>query len=862
MKARIVYHGEHAPRRAGLDAAIKDDEVVQHEKLSLVSFRITVVQELTDETLYHQIYNQPQALPTVVLGDVAAAQIVRTRGAIAYEAETTCVVTVPKSFELKMSEIIPPLGCFIMKQASTTTPKWFTQKGEETPKDYLKRVCWLLKEQRDLLVYRPYGRAKLGATTQINAPGMLELTKYYIKHALPTWTTPQHVADWASERGFLRVQEPTRAGPRAWLFYADPPQGVVATSFAFKSGVLVTKAVRPQAPVRQKPKEGPAPTTRNAWGAAKPRIQNIDDETVDQAASTAAPTAASTATPTTGAAEAAKTKDDVKIETKEEAKVESKSKLQRGEDGKAVGKHVTPYAKWFKVVQCAGDEDCFYIAAGRGLHHVSPSGRVPPVNAFEPKGPIQGHLRMLVQRAGLKKVFGTTKLQAEHHGTTGNPAGALAVRLLAHEAKTDIYIWAKDANGKWILYGREPNSKMKKKEIWLTLEDQHYQWLEPRADIQDLPEYQNTLRLWRDQAFPYPQHGLQGSGEEDDDDADMLSLLGLRSTPTAHTGAIASILGLDERADEMRSILGSESGGAEALAEEAAGDEDEAFKQFWSWQTGEYYKCDKCGWTPDTSGRVMMGKRKYNSLLSVQADRHWRKCQGKPAPKIGKIVHSHISQFLANSARIRENARQRGFAKHLLWKAKLPISIQEAVCEYDPRTVLTIPNSVKNYTAYKCTRCGIQRALGQAPWNICSGRHNKVTRKQFLTSTVGVSRMRHFFEVEQKRIQKKKVNFGPDKREKRRKYWAEYSKRPEHKERKRIQNQKLDKRRLRSGSERERYLIQKRKRRKEAWKKKAPVESGQMRMATINVTALNAARLEELLTHDDLKEVDFLALQE
>eukprot|EP00959_Pyramimonas_sp_CCMP1952_P426870 8940281-Pyramimonas_sp.AAC.1 len=50
---------------------------------------------------------------------------------------------------------------------------------------------------------------------------------------------------------------------------------------------------------------------------------------------------------------------------------------------------------------------------------------------------------MLVQRAGLKQVFGTATPQAEHRGTTGNPAGALAVRLLAHEAKTDIYAWKK-----------------------------------------------------------------------------------------------------------------------------------------------------------------------------------------------------------------------------------------------------------------------------------------------------------------------------------------------------------------------------------------------------------------------------------
>eukprot|EP00959_Pyramimonas_sp_CCMP1952_P220176 4603512-Pyramimonas_sp.AAC.1 len=83
--------------------------------------------------------------------------------------------------------------------------------------------------------------------------------------------------------------------------------------------------------------------------------------------------------------------------------------------------------------------------------------------------------------------------------------------------------------------------------------------------------------------------------------------------------------------------------------------------------------------------------------------------------------------------------RQRVFAKHLLWKAKLPIRIQEAACEYDPRAALPIPSAEKTSTAYKCTRTGIQRPLGQAPWNMCSGRLDMVTRKQFLASTVGLS---------------------------------------------------------------------------------------------------------------------------
>eukprot|EP00959_Pyramimonas_sp_CCMP1952_P040101 838304-Pyramimonas_sp.AAC.1 len=76
----------------------------------------------------------------------------------------------------------------------------------------------------------------------------------------------------------------------------------------------------------------------------------------------------------------------------------------------------------------------------------------------------------------------------------------------------------------------------------------------------------------------------------------------------------------------MQSLLGLESGGAVALAAEAPGDSDDAFKQFWAWQTGEYSMCVKCGWTPDTSDGVMNGRRQYKSLMRVQPDRHWRGC--------------------------------------------------------------------------------------------------------------------------------------------------------------------------------------------------------------------------------------------
>ena len=109
----------------------------------------------------------------------------------------------------------------------------------------------------------------------------------------------------------------------------------------------------------------------------------------------------------------------------------------------------------------------------------------------------------------LKKMFQATPEDAETIGTAGVPAGALAMRLLSHGTSTDIYVWAKaPKTGSWTLYGREAGKKPRKKELFVKLEDAHYEFLRPRADVTDLPEYQSTLKLWRESAFAYPATGL------------------------------------------------------------------------------------------------------------------------------------------------------------------------------------------------------------------------------------------------------------------------------------------------------------------------------------------------------------------
>ena len=84
---------------------------------------------------------------------------------------------------------------------------------------------------------------------------------------------------------------------------------------------------------------------------------------------------------------------------------------------------------------------------------------------------------------------GACKANMEFAGkwaTSGVPAEAVAVRLVADQLKADIYVWAKSKDtGTWALYGREAKAKPRTKEMFLKLEDQHYEWLQPKPVLGD-----------------------------------------------------------------------------------------------------------------------------------------------------------------------------------------------------------------------------------------------------------------------------------------------------------------------------------------------------------------------------------------
>ncbi len=138
-------------------------------------------------------------------------------------------------------------------------------------------------------------------------------------------------------------------------------------------------------------------------------------------------------------------------------------------------------------------------------------------------------MRLLVEQAARRGHFKANMETAGKFVTSGVPAESLAVRLLAEALKTDIYIWAKSKDtGTWSLYGREAKAQKRTKEICMKLEDQHYEWLQPKPDFggaaQD--DFEKLLEDWRAKAWNYPGVGLKGKGKRSDMD-DVWSRLGV-----------------------------------------------------------------------------------------------------------------------------------------------------------------------------------------------------------------------------------------------------------------------------------------------------------------------------------------------
>ena len=249
-------------------------------------------------------------------------------------------------------------------------------------------------------------------------------------------------------------------------------------------------------------------------------------------------------------------------------------------------REAVPFAPFYDVVENEVKGDCFYIPVSQGLASLSTSEKVASAKDQAAGGRMQSAVRLAgVKAAKEGQIVDPGRSRSELLdlvGTSGQPTYSTCVRLVAAGVKADIEIWAKGSKGEWSLFGREPGAGRKSKEIWLKLEDEHYEWLKPKILQGTQKEEHATLtEESRTRAFSNSTAGLQGKGQ----DEDIRSILGLSVTPSSMLTAEArSLLGLSSKLDdEVKRMLG-------------IGDNDDVRKELFQdddmpYVPGEIYRC-------------------------------------------------------------------------------------------------------------------------------------------------------------------------------------------------------------------------------------------------------------------------------
>ena len=402
---------------------------------------------------------------------------------------------------------------------------------------------------------------------------------------------------------------------------------------------------------------------------------------------------------------------------------------QKGAAGEAVNKvHDPPFKRFFNADPNKGMGDCFCLSAAKGLSKQSPSARTPTEKDFEPKGRLQAALRLIAQKEASRGKFKATTEIAEKVGTAGTAADSMAVRLTAEGTTTDMYVWCKlRGETTWTLYGREKNAKPKKKELWLKLEDQHYEHLSVKEGADSTEEYKATLAAWREKAYPNPTTGLRGKGMRGADE-DSLSLLGLQSEASSSSkgvmisrwqGSVKSMLGLASSTTSPQKRRAS----SEKMEEDDI--EDEGMLPY---TPGDVNKC-KCGWMPRAEPPNLSRKLRRQAVI------HWRECQGKEPPKGGFQVHSAVSKWVRAAPHIKECIRERVLKKWEDWRKSLPKRVQKGACQLAENTVEVMKTKYTLMTRYRCTQCGFLRTPARLSVEPCPARPTSLNRVVVLQHT-------------------------------------------------------------------------------------------------------------------------------
>ena len=111
---QLADDGDQAPKQTQLPSGMKDDAPVAPsapKPAANHAFRITVAKEWADVDLAARAAEKPDSISALTLPENAAKLVIRTKGAMDYDTESTCVITVRAADAATiLASILPTAG--------------------------------------------------------------------------------------------------------------------------------------------------------------------------------------------------------------------------------------------------------------------------------------------------------------------------------------------------------------------------------------------------------------------------------------------------------------------------------------------------------------------------------------------------------------------------------------------------------------------------------------------------------------------------------------------------------------------------------------------------------------------------------
>ena len=442
--------------------------------------------------------------------------IVKVKAAVSYTTETTCILMIAEAGRTPFTTHQLADGVFSNFQDTSYVPRFQKRRVDESAQAYLKRCKAAAGKVNGRLVYRPFPGAQIGIlsthTNQSAVTGEEDslAPRWCIRKAPECWISPNDLRTWAEARGFKKIDGVSRINRRSWSFRAELDGAVQNSAYEFSSGAIVSLALNalPQKGKGKGQGTGKQAKATSAWGAprSKARQEMEDDIPASEDEDMPEPNPAQAAA-ANAAEDPALAATQAYPETNPAAEPAQATAAPGGQARPLSGARTTrppkrartsEFEAFLDEVDCGGEGDCAFLTASRAIHALNANPRVLSADDTKAGGRLQAALRLLTaaeirkhgQRYGADKDAGL----ADRVATAGTPATTASMRALCEAARTEVCIW-KWTDDKWTLFVPPKASKAPySKRIWLTLKDQHYQWLRPKGVVPKEQQEKQTLQ--------------------------------------------------------------------------------------------------------------------------------------------------------------------------------------------------------------------------------------------------------------------------------------------------------------------------------------------------------------------------------